>query len=199
MIVMNRIIMIAAAAVLVCLLRPAYAYSQQVPEPAVRDSVIYVQAPLLDSALAGVSVFSILGDNVALAQPSSVRTAMSGYVRTNAARKINGYRIRIFFDNRQSARSESERIQKEFSHLFPEMRTYRTYANPYFKVTVGDFRTRSEAMLQMNRIRSIYPSAFLVKEHISYPAVDRRHPVVADTISVSPAPADSAADVSFWF
>lgn len=197
--IMNRTIMIAAVAVSVCLLRPARAYSQQVEVPAVRDSVVYVQAPLLDSALAGVSVFSILGDNVSLEQPSSVRTAMSGYVRTNAARKINGYRIRIFFDNRQNARSESERIQKEFSHLFPEMRTYRTYANPYFKVTVGDFRTRSEAMLQMHRIRSIYPSAFLVKEQISYPAVDRRRPVVVDTVKVSLSPADSWSDGASWF
>lgn len=197
---MNRTTFIAAALAFAGLMLPFKSSAQQLDVPAVRDSIIYVQAPLLDSAIAGANIFSILGNNVSLDQPSSVRTAMSGHVRTNSARKINGYRIRIFFDNRQSARAESARIQKEFAHLFPEMRTYRTYANPYFKVTVGDFRTRSEAMVQMNRIRSIYPSAFLVKENISYPAVDRRRPVVADTVKVGPVPvADSSAVLISWF
>jgi hypothetical protein len=68
---------------------------------------------------------------------------------------------------------------------------YRTYANPYFKVTVGDFRTRSEAMKLLERIRHEFPSAFVVKENITFPVVDKENAYVVDTIKVL-RPAGSA-------
>ena len=133
--------------------------------------------------LEGKNIFELL-PGVELGQSLTVRTAMAQHVRLNHERKIPGYRIRIFFDNRQNARAESERIEKEFRFLFPEMQTYRSYANPYFKVTVGDFRTRSEAMSRLAKIKNIYPAAFLVKEDISYPPVDRNNPVYLDTVTL---------------
>ena len=149
----------------------------------VKDTAVYLPAPLCDSSLVGKSIFDLL-QGVELRQNVSIRTAMAEHIRLNAGRKISGYRIRIYFDNRQNARSESERIEKEFKTLFPEMQVYRSYANPYFKVTVGDFRTRSEALSVLSGIKSIYPSAFLVKENISYPPIDGENPVVLDTVTI---------------
>lgn len=148
-----------------------------------RDTVMYVRVPLLDTALEGRNIFELL-DGVDLQQSLSVRTALIRHIRLNGERKMEGYRIRIFFDNRQNARSESERIEKEFRTLFPDLQTYRSYVNPYFKVTVGDFRTRSEAMSQLSAIKSIYPSAFLVKEDIAYPVLDRDNAVYLDTVTL---------------
>lgn len=148
-----------------------------------KDTVMYVQYPLADTLLEGKNIFELL-PGVELGQSLTVRTAMVQHVRLNHERKIPGYRIRIFFDNKQNARAESERIEKEFRFLFPEMQTYRSYANPYFKVTVGDFRTRSEAMSRLAKIKNIYPAAFLVKEDISYPPVDRNNPVYLDTVTL---------------
>ena len=51
-------------------------------------------------------------------------------------------------------------------------------------MTVGDFRTRSEALELLERIKSEYPSAFILKENINYPAVDREHAYVVDTVKV---------------
>lgn len=148
-----------------------------------RDSIVYVRAGLVDSTLVGKNPFSAI-DGVSIDQKLAVRMAMYHHISSNALRPIAGYRIRIFFDNRQNARNESDRVQKEFRHIFPEMEAYRSYVNPYFKVTVGDFRTRSEAMAQLMRIKSIYPSSFIVKENIAYPDVDRANPIVKDTVRV---------------
>jgi hypothetical protein len=68
--------------------------------------------------------------------------------------------------------------------LHKDIPAYRTYTNPYFKVTVGDFRTKSEAMELLSRIRSEFPSAFVVKENIEYPVVDKNNAVVVDTVKV---------------
>lgn len=148
-----------------------------------RDSVVYVPAPYCDSSLVGRSIFDLL-PGIKISQDVAVRTAMYEHIRENASREIQGYRIRIFFDNRQTARDDSERIAGEFSRLFPHLQAYRSYVNPYFKVTVGDFRTRSEAMSVLAEVKKVFPSAFLVKEKIFYPALDRNNPVVSDTVKV---------------
>ena len=64
------------------------------------------------------------------------------------------------------------------------MPVYRTYANPYFKVTAGDFRTRSEAMALLVRLKDEFPRALLVKERINYPAADSKCTYIKDTVKV---------------
>ena len=95
-----------------------------------------------------------------------------------------GYLDFIFYDNKQTARVESEETLKKFERLYHDVVAYRTYANPYFKVTVGDFRTRSEAVKLLERIRHDFPSAFVVKENISFPVVDKENAYVVDTVKV---------------
>ena len=64
------------------------------------------------------------------------------------------------------------------------MAAYRSYVNPYFKVTVGDFRTRSEAMQLLMEIKSDFPAAFIVKENINYPVIDKENAFIVDTVKV---------------
>lgn len=97
----------------------------------------------------------------------SVRSLLEEQVKRNAGRSVTGYRLRIFFDNRQTARKVSEEVALDFVTRYPDVPVYRSYVNPYFKVTVGDFRTKSDALQFMERIRRDYPSAFLVREVIS--------------------------------
>lgn len=157
----------------------------------VKDSVIYRPSALLDSLLAGHDIFSELpsvakgdGADVKIHQSEGIASLMAAHFEGNPLRAIQGYRVRIFFDNRQTARVESDVTLNRFTSLHYDIPAYRSYANPYFKVTVGDFRTKSEAMQLLVRIRDEYPSAFIVKENINFPVVDKSRPVVADTVKV---------------
>jgi hypothetical protein len=72
-----------------------------------------------------------------------------------------------------------------FTSAHPGIGAYRTYSNPFFKVTVGDFRSRSEAMELLNQIKDEFPSAFIVKENIHYPVITiHNRPFVADTLHI---------------
>lgn len=155
------------------------------------DSVIVRMAPAIDSALTGKSIFSLMpqksrGDaaDVKIHQSQAILNAFNSYVDANGKSSRQGYRVRIFFDNHQSARSASERVEREFMASHPGIAAYRSYENPFFKVTVGDFRTRSEAMQLLTSIKSEFPKAFLVKENINYPAVNKSHNYVVDTVKV---------------
>jgi len=83
--------------------------------------------------------------------------------------KIDGYRIRIYRDNSGNARARSEAAITSFTELFPEIPAYRGYDNPYFKVSVGDFRNKDEAMRFFARIKRSYPNAYIVAEEINLP------------------------------
>lgn len=155
------------------------------------DSLVYRPVAAVDTTLAGKDVFMMMpvsedgeGVNVSINQSPEVADAVRKHIYSNRDRTIKGYRVRIFFDNRQTARAESEKVLKDFRKAYPEIAAYRVYANPYFKVTVGDFRTRSEAMEMLSRIKYSFPSAFVVKENIEYPAVDSEHAVVVDTVRI---------------
>lgn len=97
--------------------------------------------------------------------------AFAAYVQSNADRHVMGYRIRIYFDNVRQSRAISENIASEFAAEYPDIPVYRSYSSPFFKVTVGDFRTKDDAQQFANRLVNRYPSVFLVREAINYPAL----------------------------
>lgn len=176
---------IIITAVSACFSRSASAQQVEVPEGyELVDSVIYRPVATADSTLVGKNIFNVLPDNVNVRQSQQIANSMKSHVASNGARTISGYRVRIFFDNKQNARTESEAVLKRFNGLYPDVMAYRIYANPYFKVTVGDFRTKSEAMALLARIKGAFPSAFVVKENIEFPVVDKDNAVFADTIKV---------------
>ena len=152
----------------------AAAQAQEVPQQLRNpgDTVSFQRAPLADSTLVGKTVFHLLeGKEVTLNQPQEMDQAYARYIQANGERKMNGYRIRLFFSNKQSARTESEGLEKEFQLQFPQIPTYRSYTNPFFKVVVGDYRTKSDAIRELNKILPFYPKAIVVKENIWFPAI----------------------------
>jgi hypothetical protein len=84
---------------------------------------------------------------------------------------IDGYRIRIYRDNSPDARQHSLEISNAFSELLQEVPAYRSYDNPYFKVSVGDFRTKNDALKLFSRIKRMYPKAYIVAEPINMPTL----------------------------
>lgn len=168
---MKRII--AALSGLVLLWLPVRA-QETGGSPSFQDSLRAFRAPVVDSALVGKSIFNLLPSRdrgcrteVKIRQSASILAAMEA--KRSRGPEIEGYRVRIYFDSRQDSRADSENALRRFCRLYPEIPAYRSYRNPFFKVTVGDFRTKSEAIRLLGRIRRDFPSAFVVKDRISYP------------------------------
>ena len=123
----------------------------------------------VDSTLMGRSILSVMGSGVTVNQSRSMRTAFDNYVSNNAGKKLTGYRIRVYFDNGQSARNKSEAIARSISNAFPGIGVYRTFESPNYKVSVGDFRTKDEALKVFHSLKATYPTALLLKDTINYP------------------------------
>lgn len=168
---MKRTIFIVCA-ILLC--TGAFAQSPQLDTLSRTDSLLLMRAGRqLDSTLIGQSIFDALeqkqgttAGSVTVNQSPQIRQAVLERAALNKFKPLKGYRIRIYFSNEQNARNASVAAAERFSSTWPEYNVYRIFENPNFKVTVGDFRTRSEAMALLSSLRSDFPSAFIVKEDI---------------------------------
>ena len=123
----------------------------------------------VDSTLLGRSILSVLGSGVKVNQSQAMRSAFDNYVSNNASKKLTGYRIRVYFDNGQNARARSEAIARSVSNTYPGIGVYWTFESPNYKVSVGDFRTKDEALKVFHSLKASYPTALLLKETINYP------------------------------
>ena len=147
--------------------------------PVAQDTAAAVVEPMptVSAEYAGADILELLsknslhGGNVTIEQTPAMKAALSRHIASNHNRRVTCYRVRIFFDNSQNARAKSESVAGTFSAMYPGVPVYRSYASPFFKVTVGDFRTRSEAQLFAQQLTGMFPSVFLVKESIHYPAL----------------------------
>jgi hypothetical protein len=159
---MRRLLFTIAIGIGLCLGAVPLSYAQEA-----RDTSL---APALDSTLVGKSIFNLL-PNVTVHQSQNIMSSLNKQVASNSSRRVSGFRVRIFNDNKQNSRGASEAAMARFKGMYPGIAAYRTYSNPFFKVTVGDFRTKSEAMRLLQQVKGSFPSAFIVKETINYPPV----------------------------
>ena len=58
---------------------------------------------------------------------------------------------------------------------FPDITSYQLYAEPgYFKVRVGDFRTKTEATKLFLLVSKEFPDAYLVPDIINFPDLNTK-------------------------
>ena len=148
----------------------------QTPVPAdslaVQDSLSLL--PQIDSTYLGKAIFDVLPDGsvpgtgkVTVNQSREIRQALDGRIAANSIKKVQGYRIRIYFSSAQNARNESAAAAVRFRSGW-NYPVYRSFESPNFKVTVGNFRTKSEALSILEAVRCEFPSAFIVREEIDH-------------------------------
>ncbi len=75
----------------------------------------------------------------------------------------DGYRIQIMYtDIREDVYKSKASMYKEF----PDLTSYVEYEQPYYKLRLGDFKTRLDATYFLQQIVTLYSGAFIVKDKI---------------------------------
>lgn len=123
----------------------------------------------VDSILLGKNIFTLMGSGVKVDQSTEVKQAMAQYVAKNASKPISGYRIRVYYDNSPQARTRSESIEYSLLEQYPGHKVYRSFESPNYKVLIGNFRSKDEALRIYNALKKTYPTAYIIKDNIEYP------------------------------
>ena len=81
------------------------------------------------------------------------------YINTLAIRNQPGFRVQVISTNK---RNEANDVKARAMQLYPDYRTYMDYQAPYFKVRVGDFKTREEATDLREKMSASFPGGVFV-------------------------------------
>lgn len=82
---------------------------------------------------------------------------------------MSGYRIQIFMEIGNDAVRHAEAVKRQFTSAFPEIPIYLSYEQPYYRLRVGDFRSRIEAEKYLRLIKPQFSVAFVTAESIFPP------------------------------
>lgn len=115
-------------------------------------------------------------------QDQAIDSLISRYIMANKKLKeendyygMEGFRIQIYASSNRNAREESNKAMAEFINKFPDITPHLKYAKPgYFKVRVGDFRTRTEATRLFLIISKEFPDSYIVPDFIKFPDLNTK-------------------------
>ena len=109
-------------------------------------------------------------------QNSAIDSLINRYILYNLRMDgMEGYRIQIYSSSNKNAREESGKVRQEFITKFPDIRSEVTFDQPsYYKVRVGNYRTRVEGTKYLLMVRKVFPDAYLVPDIISFPDLNKK-------------------------
>jgi hypothetical protein len=120
-------------------------------------------------------------------QDPAIDTLISRYILANKNMEerigysgMEGFRIQIYSSSSRNAKEESSKVNAEFLSKFPEseypdLKSYAQFAQPaYYKIRVGDFRTKTEATRLFLLISKVFPNAYLVPDIINFPEQNKK-------------------------
>lgn len=102
--------------------------------------------------------------NFTIKQDAGIAGLLYSYKVYNSKREFGeGFRVQIMYtDVREDVYRSKAAMYKEFA----ELASYVEYEQPYYKLRLGDFKTRLEATYYLQQIAALYPGAFIVRDKI---------------------------------
>jgi hypothetical protein len=78
---------------------------------------------------------------------------------------VEGWRVQIMF---KTKKEEIQQLKITFIKLYPKIPAYLEYDAPYYRVRVGNCRTKLEALKIQRQISKNFPGAYAVPEIINF-------------------------------
>ena len=82
---------------------------------------------------------------------------------------LKGFRVQIYSGNK---RQPANQARSSFLRVHPKTKAHLNYEQPNYKVRVGDFRTKIEALKYKNGITDEFPNCFIVRDEIDINELD---------------------------
>ena len=84
---------------------------------------------------------------------------------------IDGFRVQIFMELGNDALRHADSVKEVFLNKYPDVPIYLVFGQPYYRLRIGDFRTRLEAEHLYQRIKKEYKNAFVTADRIELPYI----------------------------
>lgn len=119
--------------------------------------------PTVADVLNSESAISVIQPTALNERLKIVKPAVSSetdIVAETAVPKVRaGYRVQVFDDNNvRTAKQDAQSRKNQIESRFPQFPVYVTFNSPYWRVKVGDFKSRGEAEAAMAEIKHAFPA-----------------------------------------
>lgn len=130
-----------------------------------------MKTPALTFLLFIIALYTLAQDGSAevIADPKIDQLVEKHIFLNQHQSSLDGWRVQIFFDSGANSKRKATEVLNHFNGQHPETNAYLSFREPYYRVRVGDFRTRLEAEGFMKTIQSEYPNAFAASDKINPP------------------------------
>jgi hypothetical protein len=108
--------------------------------------------------LAGISQVDVVKDHrLDLLIQKQQELNKKAYIENN--RTAAGFRILVINTN---DRNKAMDVKSKLMRGFPEHKTYLIYQSPYFKIHIGNFKSRPDAESLKKQITRLYPTGIII-------------------------------------
>jgi len=103
-------------------------------------------------------------------QDSKLNEIVKNHITSNTKHaNIPGWRVQIFQGTGHQAREKAAGAKAEFEKEFPDIDAYQVYETPYFKIKIGDCRTKYDAFRLKKKVESSFSNSWVVEDRINFP------------------------------
>ncbi|MCK5846802.1 MAG: SPOR domain-containing protein [Bacteroidales bacterium] len=109
---------------------------------------------------------------VVIFQQENVQSLLDKKIEVNKAKPYQmGYRLQIMSVTGANSRDKVNMEKAKILMEHKDVKVYIVYNSPYFKVRLGDFRTKLDAVHYLQEIIKTYPQAFVVRDKVNIPYI----------------------------
>lgn len=107
---------------------------------------------------------------VVVIQDWRIKKLINKHIEYNTAREgVSGWRVQIFMGLGRGERQNADDALQQFKRKYKKIKTYPDYKPPVYKVKVGNFRTKNDALKFVNEISVFFPNAWAEADLIEFP------------------------------
>lgn len=139
--------------------------------PAIRKETSSI--PVKNETITAPGTISGTASRKSIVKINSADASTTGHVggwsppvhrRAKAVYSGKGFRVQIY---NGPDRNKAIEIKTQFMRNYPGLRTYLTYISPCFRVKVGDYKNRNEALGMLKEANSMYSPCMIVPDIIT--------------------------------
>ncbi len=102
---------------------------------------------------------------VRIQQPPDMNQLVADHIAMNKrANGIEGFRVQLYSGSGGKARQEAFEVKSKVLSQLPSEQIYVDFNAPFWRVRVGSFRHKHEALPLLHQLKDSFPNCYVVKD-----------------------------------
>lgn len=102
---------------------------------------------------------------IEIRQAAGIEQLLNHHIQNNRANPgVEGFRIQLYSGTGAQSRQEAQEVRTRLLSLFPDEKVVVEYNAPFWRVRVGSYRHKHEALPLLRRVRAPFPNSYIVRD-----------------------------------